>query len=96
MKKLMIVAAVALTAFVGNAASMSWASGGIGIAPSGSGTATAANTTAKLFVLDATAYAALETAVSGKSAAEISKYIYDNYKSGTSAATASWSKGLQL
>ena len=93
MKKLIIVATIALAAFVGNAASMTWASGAIGIAPTGSGTATGANTTAKLFVLTASQYSDLETAVAGKSAADISTYIYNNYKDGTSAATASWSKG---
>jgi hypothetical protein len=93
MKKLMIVALVAMSAVIGNAATVSWASGAIGRPGGESGNATALNTTASLIVLTASEYTALQSAVSGMSAAEISTYVYNTYKGETSDATASWSKG---
>ena len=94
MKKLIVCAALAMAAAVSQGATMKWASGGIGLPPDGSGSATAAKVATQLFVLDATAYGQLETAVAGKSAADVSTYIYDNYKSASGAITAgTWNKG---
>lgn len=83
MKKLMVIAAVAMAVLASNAATMKWGAGANKVEGQ-----TVTSGLASLYVIDAAAYAAIETATTGLDAAGFSKYIYDNYSTQTATATA--------
>jgi hypothetical protein len=86
MKKLMVLAAVAVAAFASNAASIKWESGTISL-PDGSAASSANKPVAYLFLLNATEYASYSSYTDG---AALSNAIWADY--GTQLASADATK----
>ena len=87
MKKLMIMAAVAMAAIVSNAAAVTWSTGGLRY-----GGSTLAKGTAEgyLWIVSSTAYGTYSSYTDGEA---LSKAIYGDYKDKLASATASDTSG---
>ena len=94
MKKIMMAIAVVALATASQAAAMKWMSGTMYV-PGSTSTkvATTYGAKAMLVALTADQFSDLGKAVSGKSAAEVSTYIYNNYKDATATKTANFMTG---
>ncbi len=83
MKKLLIVAAVAMAAIASNAAAVTWSTGGLAY---GGATLAKETATGYLWIITSTAYDAYSSYTDGEA---LSKAIYDDYKDKLGDASAS-------
>ena len=87
MKKLMIVAAVAMAAVCSQAAQMKWGSGTLKVPGKTTNLAAKYGATASLYQIDVTQYTAIMTAIDGLTADKASEYIYNQFSGKTADVT---------
>ena len=94
MKKLMIVAAVAMAAVCSQAAQMKWSSSALTVPGKTTNLSASYGGTAMFYSIGASDYSASITAIEGMTADQASTYIYNQYSAKSATITSTtWGKG---